>query len=365
VTIAYEIFNLKDDYIIHVKLVPLIYSLSNGEKGAELLMSKVYNFIKQFNNLKMYSEDRKPKVAICISGMFKSDMTNLDSIISTLVKPLDADVFIHTWDRQQEWGGDMRRYNFWPRVFGINKDEVPKNLLNLQFLKDNYLEIYNCLISSSFSRIDKEKLQGLMHTDSIIIENEDHFLESYQIDEEFKTRGVYNQVKMFYGLYKSFEQVLNKENQEGFQYDYIIRLRPDTCVRSSTVNYEHLLTLDNSALAVPAGSGWGISDGYFYANRSVYERAVGLWKEMLLSRKLSPFPGFEGWDSHKLFGLWLLRQDIRPVNCRFSCFTLFAGETFKVPNLLNALKIDCSKEMYSKFPEETEWLVDFLADKAK
>ncbi len=363
--VSIEFFDLKNIYTVHIRLVPLIYTLSNNEKGADLLMEKVYHFIKKLNKLEMYSEDRKPRVAICISGMFKSDMTNLDSIISTLVKPLDADVFIHTWDRQQEWGGDMRRYNFWPRVFAINNDKVPNNLLNLKFLEINYPEIYNCLLSSSFSDLDQDKLESLIDIDSIVVENEEVFLEKYQIDESFKTRGVYNQVKMFYGLYKSFQLVLEKENQEGFRYDYVIRLRSDTFISSSTIDYEHLYNLANDTLAVPAGSGWGVSDGFFYANRATYEKTIILWREMLLSRRLSPFIGFEDWDAHKLFGLWLIKQNIRPVHCRFSCKTAIGSKSFRVPGLSKALQINCNQESYINFPKETEWLATFLADKAK
>lgn len=360
-----ELFDLENIYTVHIRLIPLIYTLSDNEKGADLLMKKVYHFIRQSNKLEMYSEDRKPRVAICISGMFKSDMTNLDSIISTLIKPLEADVFIHTWDRQQEWGGDMRRYNFWPRVFAISNDKVPSSLLDLKFLEKNYSKIYNCLLSSSFSNLDQNKLKSIIGVDSIIVENEEEFLEDYQINESFKTRGVYNQVKMFYGLYRSFQLVLEKESHEGFRYDYVIRLRPDTFISSSTIDHEHLHNLANDTLAVPAGSGWGVSDGFFYANRATYEKTIILWREMLLSRKLSPFIGFEEWDAHKLFGLWLIKQDIRPVPCSFSCKTAIGSNSFRVPGLLKAIQIDCNKEAYANFPKETEWLATFLADKAK
>lgn len=364
--ISENFFNLNanSNSHVHTTLIPLIHIFSNVDEGADLLMDKVYYLIKKSNDLRVYSEDKKPKVAICISGMFKSDMTSLKSIVTSLEQPLDADVFVHTWDRQQEWSGDMRRYNFWQRVFGISNFQVPKNLLNLNFIEHHYPDIYRCLLSTIFSKIDKGEIEKNINVEAMLIENEEDFLETYKVDEGFKTRGVYNQVKMFYGMYKSFELAVNKEANEGFKYDYIIRLRPDAVINSSSLNYESLRKLNNSSLAVPSGFGWGLADGMFYANRSVYERAVGLWREMLLARKLSPFIGFEGWDAHKLFGLWLLKQDIRPVACCFSG-SLAIGESLKVPNLLNALQHDCSEEMYSKFPEETEWLSSFLSDKAK
>lgn len=357
-------FDLNATPHIHTTLIPLIHSLGNKEKGAELLMDRTYAFIKKFNNMKIYSEKNNPRVAICISGMIKSDLSNFNSIVSKLVKPLDADVFIHTWDRQQEWAGSMRAFNFWQRVFGISNNKVPESLIDLNFLKSNYENIYRCLLSDVFSEVDKDKVYKMTKADNIIYENESQFLEKYEINESFATRGGYNQVKMFYGIYRAFKMVVSKEINEGFQYDYIIRLRPDTFIKSSSLDYKGLYELNNLSLAVSSGFGWGLADGMFYSNRSVYERIGLLWEQILSSKKISPFESFEGWDAHRLFGLWLLKQDIQPVDCRFSS-SLVIGESVKVPNLLKAIKIDCNKEAYANFPKETEWLATFLADKAK
>lgn len=357
-------FDLNATPHVHTTLIPLIHSINSNERGAELLMGKAYASIKKFNDLKIYSEKNNPRVAICISGMIKSDISNFDSIISKLVKPLNADVFIHTWDRQQDWAGSMRAFNFWQRVFGISNNNVPKRLLDLSFLNSNYANIYRCLLSDVFSEVDKNKFYEVSKADNVIFENECLFLRNYEINEDFATRGGFNQVKMFYGIYRAFKMVVNKEINEGFQYDYIIRLRPDTFIKSSSLNYKDLYKLNNFSLAVSSGFGWGLADGMFYSNRSVYERIALLWEQILPSKNISPFEVFEGWDAHRLFGLWLVKQDIQPVDCRFSS-SLVIGESVKVPNLLMALQTDCNKEAYTNFPEETEWLATFLADKAK
>lgn len=359
-----ELFDLKHIYTIHIRLIPLIYAISNNENGAKSLMSKVYSLIQDNNNLNMLNTE-KPRIAICISGMFKSDLTNLKTIQTKLAIPLNADVFIHTWDRQQDWMGDVRRYNFWPRVFNISNSLVPKNIQNLSFLEKNYSNVYSCLLSSVFSSLDINQVKNNIISKSILIENENNFMREHHINDNFKSRETFNQIKMFYGLYKCFELAKRKEDIEGFRYDYFIRLRADTIVNSNSISPEHLYALDNSSLAVPAGAGWGISDGFFYANRSVYERVISLWKKMKIANRLSPFEEFRDWDAHKLLGLWLLKNDIRPVPCKFSCGTIFGGETLKVPGLLAALEKDNTQENRNKFPEETQWLMEFLKDKAK
>lgn len=361
--LAQDFFDLKNEYVIHIRLIPLIHTLSNNEYGAYKLQSEVYNAIKRYNDLSL-GFHHSPKIAICISGMFKSDLTNLDDIYSKLVKPLNADVFIHCWDRQQTWAGDVRRYNFWNRVFGINNSSVPSKLLNLDFLENNFPNIYSVLLSSSFKELDFNSIKERISSKLFLVENEDEFLTKNNIDNNYKSRDTFNQVKMFYGIYRCFKLVKRYEVENNFQYDYIIRLRADTVVKENHISLEHLYSLDDHSVAVHAGSGWGISDGFFYTTRGAYEKIANLWESILEAGTLSPFTCFPNFDAHKLLGLWLIKNNILPIPWKLNCGTIMAGSNFKVPYLQDNLIKDCNainKEIYKK---ETEWLVEFFKDKS-
>lgn len=365
VELSREFFDLKDSYVVHIRVIPLIQALMGDDYGGVRLQQDVYQAIQKFNNLNLGGERKAPKIAVCISGMFKTDTTNLFGIYEKLVKPLNADVFLHCWDRQQDWAGDVRRYNFWHRVFGIKNADVPSNLLNLKFLELNYPNVYNCLLSSSFVDLNMESVNQHGDTRKLLVESEDEFLQKFAIDDGYKTRGTFNQTKMFYGMYKSFELLKEYEQENNFEYDYVIRLRTDTVINTNNITVEHLELLDDSLVAVHSGSGWGISDGFFYATRNSYEKIVGIWREMVLSRSLSPFIEFSDYDAHKLLGLWLIKNDIYPVSWKLSCGTIVAGSNFKVPNLKDALSKDCGASIRIKYPEETEWLLTFFKDKSK
>lgn len=365
IELSREFFNLKDVYVVHIRVIPLIQALTGDDCGGMQLQQDVYRAIQKFNNLSFAGERKAPKIAVCISGMFKTDTTNLSDIYEKLVKPLNADVFLHCWDRQQDWAGDVRRYNFWHRVFGVKNSEVPSNLLNLKFLELNYPNVYNCLLSSSFVNLDIKSINQYGDTKKFLVESENEFLQRFAIDDGYKTRGTFNQVKMFYGMYKSFELLKEYEQENNFEYDYVVRLRTDAVINANNITIGHLESLDDSLVAVHSGSGWGISDGFFYATRNSYEKIVGIWREIISSKSLSPFIEFADYDAHKLLGLWLIRNNIHPVNWKLSCGTIVAGSNFKVPNLKDALSKDCGANIRIRYPEETEWLLTFFKDKSK
>ena len=62
------------------------------------------------------------KIAICLSGLSRCALLTFESLISNIAIPLNADIFIHTWDidddKNMSSGGD-----FGNKSYGIETDE--------------------------------------------------------------------------------------------------------------------------------------------------------------------------------------------------------------------------------------------------
>lgn len=362
-SISSEFFKLKEQYYNHIqKLLAMIHSFS-PESGANLMMGRLYSLIQSNNNLSI-ERNNNPRVAICISGMSRADISGLRSIFEKLAIPLNADVFMHTWDVQQDWiGGARANDRFWFRTFNIDESKIPKNLLNLTYLKEHFPKISESLLTVSYSKLDKDVITSSFKLTSLLIENQDEFLERYSIGDNYKSRETLNQIKMFYGMNRVFSLLEEYERENGIRYDYVIKLRPDLIIKSG-LDFSKLLELKPSDLAVPTGF-YGIQDMVFYAHRDIYSQIVGIFNYMIDAKKLSPLLAFPKYDAHALFFGWLLHKDIKPVLCGIKYNVEEGIKNLKIPNLSLALEKDIHVKSKFKYPEESKWLESFLRDKAK
>lgn len=361
--LASNFFKLKDRLYNHIQRVLYeIYRFCN-EKGAKILQQIFYDAIKQYNSLSLLKPElhKNPKIALCISGINRGDMEALRGIVDKIVVPLNADVFMHTWDVQQDWMGNSRPFAFWIRTFGVR--DVPNNLTNFNFIKSHYPNVYNCLVTSHYSPLDKNKLLDKFKFQGFLCENQDEFMDEYNIGDSYMARDSFNQIKMFYGIYKSFQIMKDYESKNNMKYDYVIRIRPDLSL-STQFSLEDFSMLDSSKLAVGVSPDPGVSDYFFYADRETYERVVNIWESMIHVKRLSPFEYFPKYDCHALMMAWLVHKNIHPVTVIQSSI-LPTSKDVKIPNLKQALAQDCNSDIRTQYPKETEWLENFLKDKAQ
>lgn len=360
--LASSFFKLREQFYNHIQLIFGMMHRFINEAGARLLQKFLYDSIKQYNNLSLLKTESYnfPKIALCISGINRSNMEALRDIFDKIVLLLNADVFMHTWDIQQDWIGNARPFNFWYRTFGVR--DVPNNLTNFNFIKSYYPNIYNCLVTSHYSLLDKSKLLDEFKFQGFLCENQDEFMDEYNISDSYMARDSFNQIKMFYGIYKSFQIMKDYESKNNIKYDYVIRIRPDLAL-STQLSLEDFGVLNASNIAVGIKDGAGVDDCFFYATREAYEKAVNIWESMINVKRLSPFEYFPKYDCHALMLAWLVHKNIYPVTAIRSSL-LHAGKDVRIPNLKQVLSQDCNDAIRTQYPEETKWLEDFLMDKA-
>ena len=140
------------------------------------------------------------RVALCISGLTRGSLFCLPSLREQIIKPLNADVFMHTWDIDVGGGGSANRF----------------------------------LGASDVWRTPEEKMEFFDKE----AQKHGYFFSSHMDvfeDKSWNFAGVTenkNVVPMTYSIYKSNSLKKKIEAKRNFTYDLVIRTRMDTM-------YEH------------------------------------------------------------------------------------------------------------------------------
>ena len=138
------------------------------------------------------------RVAFCISGLSRGLHFCLPAMYEHIIKPLGADVFIHTWDIDVGGGMAADRFLSAPRAWDSPEDKL--QFLQKHSKKHNYPLQYDMDVFSDFNSWNHKELS-------------------------VKTN---NTIPMFYSIYKSNLLKKKKENSEQFKYDLVIRSRFDS-----------------------------------------------------------------------------------------------------------------------------------------
>ena len=317
--------NYRKDYCIFTITE---YCISNNRNNFFFLKERLYNHIQkiygqlyksvilniqEINQYQIYLADtvkkynkinsiRTPKIAVCISGMYRDHENALESIKKNIIEPLNADVFIHTWDEMSYWTG-IGGYSRYERVFGSKiHDILPKEVHDLKYLKNYLPHAFEIIKSAQFKKLDIEKLNTILKPTKLIVDNQDKFLKSIDYKETYKSRDTFNQIKMFYGLKKVFDTALNYDN-----YDYIIRLRPDIYI-GKAYSEDLFKGINNNTIYSQIGD-FGVQDIEFIVSSPMAYSLSSFISKMFEYEKLSPYDSYPLYDAHNLFFSWLLENN--------------------------------------------------------
>lgn len=330
-------FKLRDKFYNHIQK---IYSQINKSsflktEDKSSYQSYINTKIRKINNLKSKT---KSKVAVCVSGLYRNHNNSLESIKKNIIDPLNADVFIHTWDKKAIWNG-IGGTALSGRLFGDNaKSLIPNEIINLNrmeyFLPETYSKIKNP-ISENWNGIE---IKDILNPKKILIENES-IIEDLIIDKEnyMLLRGSLNQIKMFYGIKKSFDLALDFDD-----YDYIIRIRPDILV-SNKISIEDIYNLDNNTIYTQVGE-YGLQDFEFIVSSSMAYNLSKFINKMFDFNSLSPYEDFPLYDSHNLILAWLIEFNYSFDNDLFKRSLLnMSDRKISIEGLADALNKDFGK----------------------
>lgn len=298
-----DFFKLLKQYCNHIhKIYSVIYNSSLLTSDEKLLYQTYFDVqIRKSNNLKSKTKNR---VAVCVSGLYRNHTNALESIKKNIVEPLNADVFVHTWDEKAVWNGIAGNTRS-DRLFGSNSTTlIPREIDDLKNMQKFLPETYSKIKDPISNAWDGNEITNILLPKKIIIENQKDFEDSL-IDKENYTlaRGNLNQIKMFYGIKQSFDLAF-----ENGTYDYIIRIRPDILVENK-LKTDDIEALSNTNLYAGFGGGYGIDDTTFVMSSSMAHNLSDFITKMFVFNCLSPYDDFPLYSAHNLFLSWLLESN--------------------------------------------------------
>jgi len=215
------------------QLEDLIKELSNCEEKFKHLRSVSGDHIKNKTNyseedVDMFFSSKKYKVAICLSGHLREYKKNLASINRYIVKPLNADVFIHTWS--EDGKQIVATKGMTGPVPNTTHMEIPELSQYIQNVKS--LEIGN----------NKEYLETIKE-----LEEKKFYLYGMSLKNGYyggqaEPKYIYSQ---FHSINKAFENLTRYSKDNGVNYDIVIKMRADYCLYSGITEKELDSVMEN------------------------------------------------------------------------------------------------------------------------
>ncbi|ARQ98437.1 capsular polysaccharide biosynthesis protein [Campylobacter devanensis] len=232
------------------------------------------------------------KVALCISGAFRGEnfIEDIRNSINGIAEPLNADVFIASWDSYKVWMGLCGGSPGWLRILYSQNiiEAAPKEIVvvNAEF-KDKCPNIYNALnreIDRPITSKILNKIQKLPNVKGVYLSNEREFLQKYPCKLDVATS-----LKMTYNYTRVAKLIQDYEEKHNFYYDYIIHIRPDF---KYTLNFsiDTLKKLKDNQLYIAMHHSNSTSDMQFFGRRYAVLEFLSLFDK---AKKYSHLPYFQ------------------------------------------------------------------------
>lgn len=302
------------------KLLGIIAAQKTKYLGAaraySLVSDVVRTQLKKPAPTKIIGWGTKPRVAVCMSGVYRSGDLAIESIYKNIIKPLEADIFFHSWTEMQDWPGLGGAGDEWLiRTFNkeiFNKCPIP--IRSKKFFKAKFPNTFARLDTPSKSDFFIEKLPPEVQITNSLIENDETVFQKNGLDiTKYLSMGAPNQAKMIYGIYKAHELAAEYEKEKGFRYDYVIRCRPDVSLQNQ-LDFSDLEKLKSEEIAMEFSKEWGPQDQFWYGQRSSAFTMASLWAASIDSNSLSPFPLIPQMRAHNLILGWMTENHLQPIH---------------------------------------------------
>lgn len=330
----------------------ILYRLYHSkEEGARIYLNLFNAKLNQHLSVwdKSDSMFKKPKIAICLYGILRGDyLKALENISTKLALPLDADMFLHTWDE----------YHLWPGLGGggnwIERKCTKEFAQEIGIIGDKNFLIQN--FKNTALKLETEHLAKLKQEDVQKVSQIPNFKHGELSDQRaFDNTPSPNHAKLFYGVYKAFEVMEKYEKSQGIEYDYVIITRVDIEPTLKLENFHNLLKLKPNQIDTEiieyGGSGTGSAFGTRYA---IKKHAQLFLKRHLLQGDMI------GWldDNHQVFFKWEIYNGLEQVKTDMITFNIIGKtsvvDNFAFPDITKELQqdIESLKEKFS--PKEIQ-----------
>lgn len=262
--------------------------VSIGNAPAALNWNRVWT--EQLRSVKRPLKlNSKPRVALCISGQLRGHKNAFSSMRKQIVEPLNADVFVHTWSKTGTGRTEGKKlHRFIPYSILAS---LPDRYQTFEFVRSAFPTMFEAgEVSES---VTQESLREVYRQKSGVIDEENDFEE--RAKALFGSSVSINQLKMYYSMFCANKLAAEYAAANGFDYDIVIRARPDNIVENFKIDIDEIRATENRTRVFGAffivG---GISDQFAVGQAPAMQTYCGGWKCLEECRTPIPLDGFSG-----------------------------------------------------------------------
>ncbi|ELZ2022297.1 hypothetical protein THM98_001630, partial [Campylobacter coli] len=354
--IDYKLEILKDPYWF-MRLYVLISFYK--DQGSKIYLDKISKSLE----LKPNSNIKKPKIALCLWGVCRGNyMKVLQETKKNIIDPLNADVFLHTWDEWDRWPGLCGTLNWHWRFIRPRDRKFFPSIMNGKNLQMYFPNVFNKMSTVIKDTLPLTDILNIINPRSYKIENAntversiDFSIEKlkYQFESHHYPLAVF---RLRYQMYKVIEILRQYEIKNG-TYDYIIMQRFDTsCERKIDIKF--LENIDFNEIKMQLGK-TGVVDFLLMGKRNSVLKLVNLYQKMIDQQEIDVYK-LHTWTEQQEF-LWLIEQGILVTQLpdELKVADHYLAYEGMLPYFYNELKADLQQKCIVELKQQKE-LTDFL-----
>ncbi|EAK5530601.1 hypothetical protein B4R09_07815, partial [Campylobacter lari] len=362
---AIDYFDIFKDNIFFMKatvILSIIQWLFSKESGSKKYYLRFSSRMKNGISKSEIKVNKSTKVAVCISGAMRGDyLKPIDGIVENIVKPLNADVFVFSWNEHLKWPGICGGSNWVHRLLSQDFNLIaPNEIKNNHLFKQLFQHTYNKLDREISDILQIQDLKKIYNCKKVAVESQKAFIEQTGLKEHS-----YTVTKLYYGCFRVFELLEEYEKENNIKYDYVIRIRPD-CNFAEVINMEDLLRLEANEIYIAhhLHMNGRVSDSFSCGRREAMEKLLSMWKRAEFNKQMQEFVSYPkkfDIETHMLLLRWLIVNNL-VANTAFP-YPLLGGSSTVIkdfPDITEELNKDILKIKESNMYKE-EKLQSFVS----
>ncbi|MGI7191231.1 hypothetical protein ACNGDX_03215 [Campylobacter coli] len=285
-----------------------------------------------------------PNIAVLVTGAIrgKNWLESLDFLKNQIINPLNADVFLFSWNKKMLWPSIRNRSNWVYRRIPEVYNNTPEQIKNFNEFTKCFPNVYNKLSEDFSIPFSKDELEQLnVFFNDIYLEDEKSFIVCHQ-----KCGELNNLHKMLYGRKIAFELMEEYEKRFQKKYDFVLIVRPDLDYpRIDSVILEKI----NIGNVIATHELWPhhkeVLDYFFMGNREVIKKICDIW-DAIQDTRLDFFRDSFRKDFHAQEALhkWLVFNNIKSIEPHFAyninVARSISSKSICFPNLQDELQKD-------------------------
>ena len=332
-----------EEYIFFIVSEKIKYELENKNKNFENLdMLNVFRYLSHPRFYKPYAQYvyslgeifqdcfKKPinenkKIAVCFHGVLRGNWKDIfQENIRKISQFYEIDCFLFAWDEKQVWPGV--RPNWLVRFFSNEKWKNLDSLNDMNFFKEKYPNLYNKLKCEYFSKLTFDEKKDLSNIfKNFILQDQN----SFTIPSQY---AAYTAYLYYYGKYMAFQAMKRYEQENNFNYKYVLVLRSD-CIIECQNNCFDLKKINNGCI-YDRVFGLGVATDYMFGCRNDIECVVSMFENI---SQISNNSLYNILNTHDTYYKWMLRNNIKIIPSNGFDISFWGNDkiskSFLIPNI--------------------------------